>query len=61
MGRGDVKVRKFRYLNMKKVKADCNTHLTSLVSVYTGTGALVLGGELTCEGQRPSRFHPRRR
>lgn len=27
MGRGDVKVRKFRYLNKNKVRVDSHTHL----------------------------------
>lgn len=35
MGRGDVKVRKFRYLNRKKVKGDVNTHLDLLNALST--------------------------
>lgn len=35
MGRGDVKVRKFRYLNRNKVKGDVNTHLDLLNALST--------------------------
>lgn len=39
MGRGDVKVRKFRYLNREKVQGDVNTHLYLKCFIHKGPGA----------------------
>lgn len=41
VGRGDVKVRKFRYLNRNKVKADVNTHTPAPLECFVHK---VLGG-----------------
>lgn len=35
VGRGDVKVRKFRYLNREKVQGDVNTHACLLSALST--------------------------
>lgn len=68
MGRGDVKVRKFRYLNREKVQGDVSTHLYLLNALstkdlkhppYTPPPPCLEAG-LTCEDRRLSQCHPRR-